>query len=62
VDGVIGKELSMTTSEKTVERRCPECATPMRASDRFCTRCGNEVGRVPADPGASGVRWMARAA
>lgn len=59
---MIAKEQLVTMTEKTVERRCPACTTPMRPSDRFCTRCGNEVGRVPADPGASGVRWMARAA
>ena len=51
----------MTMNVKDVERSCPACAASMRPSDRFCTRCGHEAGRVPADPGESGVRWLAAA-
>ncbi len=56
------KEPHMTITTRPVERRCPDCAAPMRPSDRYCTRCGHEAGRMPADPGESGVRWMANAA
>ncbi len=41
-------------------RQCPACGNAMRPSDRFCTRCGHEAGRVPADPGSSGIRWSPR--
>jgi CDP-diglyceride synthetase len=31
---------------------CPECGTPVRANDQFCSQCGRRFGPAPARPAA----------